>query len=336
MAFLFVILSLFLGLSSQAVTLTNNSSSYIVYDIDSHSTIEGSGIDARSLVASTTKILTAVVALEEYDILSILEVKTEDTIIEGSKVYIQAGERITVLDAVYGLMLRSGNDLANLLARSHPKGYDYFINRMNDVCKRVGMKNSLFKNPSGLDSIDENISTAYDMAILMEYALKNEYFKAISSAHSYKATTLDGKVYSWQNKDKSVLYDERFICGKTGYTKKSGRILVNYAEAYSRRVVIVTINDSNDWANHKAYLNRLSKYVEYKLIKKGIYKIAEEKYIIEVPSDIKIPMLKSNRDSYNLVLYIGNKCYLYVYLNDLFISRYEVKLVNIGGNNEAI
>lgn len=322
------ILSFFLEiltiLSLSIVSRATNSNSFIIYDVNTNAVINGNNINERALIASTTKILTAIITIENTDIMSTVEVLKEDTLIEGSKVYLRENEHFTVLDILHGLMLRSGNDCANLLARTHHSGYQNFISLMNKKCQELGMSNSIFKNPSGLDSQDENYSTAYDMALLMSYAIKNEYFKEISSKHSYTAKSIEGTSYFWANKDKSVLSDERFICGKTGYTKASGRILVNYAKAYSRDVIIVTINDSNDWINHKTYLNSLEKYVDYDIIKKGIYQVKDTSYIVNIKKDIKIPLLKTMKNSYTYIIYIGNKSYLYVYLHDLFINRYEV------------
>ncbi len=302
-----------------------NISSYIVYDINSKSVLKGNNIDEKALIASTTKILTALVALENMDIMRSLEIKKEDTLIEGSKVYLKEGEHIALIDVLYGLMLRSGNDCANLIARSYRGGYNDFIHLMNEKAKTIGMKNSNFMNPSGLDTLEENISTAYDMALLMAESIKNEYFLEIASTHSYSASTKEGSHYYWYNKDKSLTSDERFIAGKTGYTKKCGRTLVNYAKAYSREVIIVTINDGNDWQNHKSYLNSLNQYVTYTILSKGRYKI--EDYIIEINNDIKIPILKDRKDEYYYILYLGKKTYLDIYLEKQFIIRYEVNLV---------
>lgn len=302
----------------------SNISSYIVFDVHSRTVLEGKNIHNKALIASTTKILTALVALESSDIMSVLEVKKEDTLIEGSKVYLQEGEHFLLIDIVYGLMLRSGNDCANLLARTYKGGYNAFMEAMNEKAKDLGMKNSNFENPSGLDELDENISTAYDMALLMSGAMKNEYFKEVASTHKYSTTSKEGRHYSWQNKDKSLFSDSRFIAGKTGYTKKSGRILVNYASAYARDVVIVTINDSADWTNHKLYLKNLESYVIYTILKKGTYQIAG--YLVKIDNDIKIPMLKEKKNDYRYILYIGKKTYLHLYLDKLFISTYEVKI----------
>lgn len=303
-----------------------NSKSYVVYDCNTQSVIMGDNINEVSLIASTTKILTCIVALENADIYKKILITKEDTLIEGSKVYVCEGETYTLLDLLYGLMLRSGNDCANAIARCAVDDYDKFIYLMNEKCKELGMKNSSFENPSGLDNENENRSTAYEMALLMSYSMNNEYFKEIASSHDKYISSLEGKKYYLKNKDKSVLNDERFIAGKTGYTKKSGRILVNYASAYSRNVVIVTINDSNDWQNHQKYLNSLEKYVDYNIISQGQYQISGQNIYIEVPKDIKIPILKTESDKYTYILDINNN-YLEIYYNGLFICKYSVKIM---------
>lgn len=316
------ILLLLISCSVAKMTYGANPKSYIVYDVNTGVVLTGSNINEPSLIASTTKILTALVALENMDIMQKVEVSSEDVKMEGSKVYFIEGQHLLLVDAIYGLMLRSGNDCANLIARSYKEGYHAFIALMNEKAKELGMKNSLFMNPSGLDEVDNNISTAYDMALLMSKAIKNEYFITIASAHTYQFQTLEGKKYHFVNKDKSVTSDERFIAGKTGYTKKSGRILVNYAKAYEREVVIVTINDGNDFNNHKIYLENLKSYISYTILKKGRYKI--EDYIVTINEDIKIPLLKERKNDYYYILKIAHQSTLGIYLDDSFIYEFKV------------
>lgn len=321
--FLFVILTI---LVSTTVVNASNESSYIIYDVNTQAVIEGKNYEKTALIASTSKILTAIVALENRDLFDLVKIEYSDTQIEGSKLYIKEGESFTVLDLLYGLMLRSGNDCANALARSYVGGYDEFITLMNDKCKELGMINSIFENPSGLDCQNENHSTAYDMAKLMAYAVKNDFFRQIASTHETRIKSQEGTTYYLKNKDKSVLSDERFICGKTGYTKRSGRILVNYARAYSRNVVIVTINDPNDWQNHKAFLNSLEKYIDYNILYKGRYRVPDNDMIIELLDDIKIPLIKNEKNNYYYVIDVNNNM-LEVYYNGLIIIRCKINIV---------
>ena len=316
----FVIISLFKISTLNAY----NPHSYIVYDSQNKQVLAGENIDTISLIASTTKILTAIVAIENGNLFDSYVANKDDCNMEGSKVYLKEGESYFLYDLLYGLMLRSGNDCANIIARNVCE-YKLFIQLMNKKCRELKMKNSTFENPSGLDTLNENRSTAYDMAILMSYAMENEIFREISSKHSYRASSIEGTYYFWKNKDKSIIYDERFIAGKTGYTKKSGRVLVNYAETNDKSLVIVTINDSNDWSNHKKYLDKYSKVEKCIILREGIYKI--ENYKIEIENLIKIYGLKDSKKRINYKLLIKDKSYLLIYFDDLYIKTCEVKLI---------
>lgn len=217
-------------------------------------------------------------------------------------------------------MLRSGNDCANALARSYKDGYQAFIELMNDKCKELGLINSVFENPSGLDSKNENYSTAYDMARLMAYAMKNEYFYNIASTHEIRIKSQEGTTFYLKNKDKSMLTDERFIAGKTGYTKASKRVLVNFASKDGLDVVIVTINDSNDWQNHKYYLDNALSLKLKLVLRKGTYYIEESEYKMEIKKDIYV---YANNISY--VIDFKRKI-LYLYDDTLKIKSIKIEL----------
>lgn len=320
---LFLLNTLALLLALPSIVLAKNASSYIVYDVKKELVIEGKGYDEPSLIASTTKILTAIVAIENRNLYELVKITEEDTKIEGSKVYLGLNEHFTVLELLYGLMLRSGNDCANALARSYKNGYEAFIRLMNDKCKELGLTNSVFENPTGLDSDNANYSTAYDMARLMAYAMKNEYFYTVASTHEIKIRSMEGTTFYLKNKDKSILADERFIAGKTGFTIKSKRVLVNYASVDGLDLVIVTINDPNDWQNHKRYLeNALS--LKFKLVlRKGVYYINGSDYKIELKEDIYAY-------ASNLSYVIDSKRkMLYLYDGELKIKALSVELAKI-------
>lgn len=297
-------------------------SSYIVYDVNTKTVIDGQNYNEISLVASTTKILTAIVAIENMPLYDKIKIIKEDTQIEGSKVYLKENEHYTVLDLLYGLMLRSGNDCANALARSYKYGYNSFIELMNNKCKEINMTSSVFQNPSGLDGDTENKSTSYDMALLMSYAMENEYFYKISSTHEIKIKSFEGTTFYLQNKDKLLFSDDRFIAGKTGYTKSSKRVLVNYASYLGKNIVIVTINDSNDWQNHKKYLDKALNMKLYTVLNKGIYNINGHDFSLEIDDDIKCYYAN------NISFYLDIKEeILYLYYNDNKILSKEVKII---------
>lgn len=317
---LFLLNSLVLLLTLPMISYAKNESSYVVYDVKNEVVIDGKNYNEPSLIASTTKILTAIITMENRELYELVKINEEDTKIEGSKVYLTLNEHFTVIELLYGLMLRSGNDCANALARSYKDGYQAFIELMNDKCKELGLINSVFENPSGLDSKNENYSTAYDMARLMAYAMKNEYFYNIASTHEIRIKSQEGTTFYLKNKDKSMLTDERFIAGKTGYTKASKRVLVNFASKDGLDVVIVTINDSNDWQNHKCYLDNALSLKLKLVLRKGTYYIEESEYKMEIEKDIYV---YANNISY--VIDFKRKI-LYLYDDILKIKSIKIEL----------
>ena len=195
-------------------------------------------------IASTTKIMTALVALEQAEPDDTVTV-TREHMTEGSSMYLKPGETVRVEELLYGLMLCSGNDAALALADCCG-GLDAFVQAMNEKAAALGMKDTSFANPNGLD--DENhYSTARDMAVLAAYAAKDPTFRRICST---RTATVGGRTMTNHNKLLSQV--EGCIGMKTGYTKAAGRTLVSCAERQGRRLVAVTLCDGNDWADHKA------------------------------------------------------------------------------------
>lgn len=194
-------------------------------------------------IASTTKIMTALVALERAKLTDTITV-TASHMVEGSSMYLKPGETVTVEELLYGLMLCSGNDAALALADCCG-GLDAFVQAMNEKAAALGMKDTSFANPNGLD--DENhYSTAQDMAVLAAYAAEDPTFRRICSN---KTATVGGR--SMTNHNKLLRQIEGCIGMKTGYTKAAGRTLVSCAERQGRRLVAVTLCDGNDWVDHK-------------------------------------------------------------------------------------
>ncbi|WP_100010755.1 D-alanyl-D-alanine carboxypeptidase family protein [Lentibacillus sediminis] len=201
----------------------------------------------KQLIASITKIMTAIIAIESGKMHELATTSENAVYTEGSSIYLEQGEKMTIEDLVYGLMLRSGNDAAVTISEHIGGSLDGFVHLMNQKASWLGMTNTHFENPHGLDA-DEHYSTAYDMAILMRYAMNNEKFREITGSSSYLS---ENRSYSWQNKNKLVtqLYDHS-TGGKTGFTRKSGRTLVSSAEKDDMKLVAVTLNASDDWRDH--------------------------------------------------------------------------------------
>ena len=220
--------------------------------------------DRQSLIASTTKIMTALIICEQCNVLDRMRVPKEAVGIEGSSMYLREGEVLTLQELLYGLMLRSGNDAAVALAIYCGGTVEGFAELMNDKARQLGMLNTHFVNPSGLDSPD-HYSTARDLAILAAYAMENPIFARTVSAKSVTAANR-----SLRNHNKLLWQVEGADGVKTGYTKAAGRILVSSATRSGRRLIAVTINAPNDWADHKSMLdNGFADYSVRKLITKG-------------------------------------------------------------------
>ncbi|WP_067728216.1 D-alanyl-D-alanine carboxypeptidase family protein [Oceanobacillus damuensis] len=201
----------------------------------------------KANIASITKIMTAIIAIESGKLDEKVSASRKAINTEGSSIYLEQGEKILLEDLIYGLMLRSGNDAAVAIAEHVGGSEEGFVFLMNEKAKWLGMTNSHFDNPHGLDS-ETHYSSAYDMAMLMRYAMENELFKKISGTETYKS---DNRSYSWQNKNKLLTqFYEYCTGGKTGYTKQTGRTLVSTAEKDGMELIAVTLDAPDDWRDH--------------------------------------------------------------------------------------
>lgn len=220
--------------------------------------------DVRSLIASTTKIMTALVVSEQCNVLDRMAIPKEAVGIEGSSIYLQEGEILTIQELLYGLMLHSGNDAAVALAIYCGGTVEGFAELMNDKAHRLGLKNTHFVNPHGLDAPD-HYSTAEDLAVLAAYAMENPIFARTVSA---KTVTIGQRCLRNHNK---LLWRVEGADGvKTGFTKAAGRILVSSAARSGRRIVAVTINAPDDWNDHITLLEQgFSQFTPKMLVSAG-------------------------------------------------------------------
>ena len=222
--------------------------------------------DERSLIASTTKIMTALIVCEQCNVLDRMRIPKEAVGIEGSSMYLQEGEVLTLQELLYGLMLSSGNDAAVALAIYCGGTVEGFAELMNDKARNLGLRNTHFENPNGLDS-PGHYSTARDLGILSAYAMENPIFRKTVSTK----TLMLGQRYL-TNHNKLLWRVEGAEGVKTGYTRAAGRILVSSATRNDRRILAVTIDAPDDWNDHASLLEAgFSRYSVQRIVTKGQY-----------------------------------------------------------------
>lgn len=228
----------------------SNAESSILMEVESKRILYGQNIDEVHLTASIAKIMTAIVAIENGDLNQLCLVDQETVNQVGSSIYLTVGDRIKLIDLLYGLMLRSGNDAAYLIAKSVAGDVTNFVKMMNDKAKVLKMTSSVFNNPSGLDEDTCNYSTARDMAILMAYNLHNDVFRKIAGTKSYRCTTANDNTYVFSNKHRLVQAGKA-TGGKTGYTKLAKRTLVTSFKKQDMELVVVSFNCGDDFNLHQ-------------------------------------------------------------------------------------
>ena len=213
-----------------------STSAEIAMELTTGTVLEEYNAGAQLPMASTTKIMTAIIIIEDCDLDEVITVPNEAVGAEGSSIYLKRDEQIDIRDLLYGLMLRSGNDCAAALAIHHSGSLEKFAEIMNERAKEMGANSTNFKNPSGLPD-SEHYTTAKDLCIITCNAMQNETFRQIVSTKNYT-----GKFRSYSNKNK-MLYNYEGANGvKTGYTVKAGRCLVSSAERDGMTVVCVVLN----------------------------------------------------------------------------------------------
>ena len=247
-AVFFLIVQLLGMCTCRASAVSTSATSAILVDAESGRVLYEQNADAKMLIASTTKIMTALVAIREGDPSDLVTVSREAAYTEGSSMYLKVGEKLTLETLLYGLMLCSGNDAAVAIAEHVGGSVEGFVRLMNETAKDLGMTQSSFANPNGLDDA-LHYSTARDMARLACAAMDDPTLVRIASTRS---VTLGGRTMTNHNKLLSMM--EGCIGLKTGYTRAAGRTLVSCAERGGQRLVVVTLQDGNDWVDHQTLL----------------------------------------------------------------------------------
>lgn len=251
------------SVSASSAILMEQESGRVLFEKDAY---------IKRRIASITKIMTAILAIESGKLDKKVKVSENAVRTEGSSIYLKPGEEIKLEDLVYGLMLRSGNDSAVAIAEYVGGSLDGFVYLMNQKAEEIGMTGTNFSNPHGLDDHEEHYSTAYDMAILTRYAMMNDTYKKIAGTkvhHAPNPTEKWDRV--WRNKNRLLteLY-EYTTGGKTGYTKRAKRTLVSTATKDDLDLIAVTLNDSNDWDDHiNMYETAFKSYKMAEIIEEG-------------------------------------------------------------------
>ena len=285
-----------------------NTSSEIVMEASTNRVLYANHIYEKKYMASTTKILTAIVVIENCDLTETVEVGAKTVGIEGSSIYLEAGEKLTVKDLLYGLMLRSGNDCAETLAVHCAGSIEKFAELMNETAEKIGAKNSHFVNPHGLHD-DNHYTTAYDLALISCYAIKNKDFKEIVSTQNVKIPFSTHNTFRYlTNKNKMLKEFDGATGIKTGFTKKAGRCLVSSCNRGGMELISVVLNCGPMFERSKILLqNGFDDYKMYNLVESDNI-IAfiptgnpEEKRGVYIKEDVIVPLTESEQKSVEIV-----------------------------------
>ena len=245
----------FILLPRSAFALDISAKGYVLLEADSTHIVCGKNEHTRLPMASTTKIMTALVVLENAELDDIVTIEPCMVGIEGSSIYIHPGERLTVEELLYALLLESANDASVALAIHVSGSVDSFADLMNEKAKEMGLTNTHFTNPHGLDNVD-HYTTPYELGIIATQALKNEIFAKIVSTKSITIPLNNGEGTRVLVNHNRLLRSYDGATGiKTGYTKHCGRCLVSSATRNGVTLVCVTLNAPNDWQAHKELLD---------------------------------------------------------------------------------
>ena len=286
------------------VYATNTST--IVMDVDSGRILYQNNAYEKKLIASTTKIMTFVVAYEYAKDFLDVYVEAGDEVLKmyGTSIYLSYHEKMLLRDLLYGLMLRSGNDAAVVIANFVGGSDEGFVKLMNKKAKAIGMNNTIFNNPHGLDEKTQYYSTAYDMALLSSYANKIPFYQQVTSTKYYNVQT-EVKAYNWTNRNKTVFTLPDLVSGKTGYTPSAGRCLVTSAKRDNLHLTIVSLNDANHYENHRVlYDEMFKKYKNHLILSKDNFDLQKNNMYIK--KDMYYPLTSSEKDSVNVKLVIND------------------------------
>lgn len=308
------LLIIFLVVFSSSIVNSENmmlsAESYILIEEDSGRILTSHNKDKIMPMASTTKIMTALIALEKGNLDDRVLIDRESIGIEGSSIYLREKETISLKDLLYGLMLRSGNDAALAIGNHISGSQEEFVKLMNTKAQAIGAHNTNFVNPHGL-SHEDHYSTAYDLALITREAFKNKTFREIVASKTYQADREDNSYFV--NKNKTLWEYDKGDGVKTGYTIRSGRCLVSSASKHNMRLIAVSLNAS-DWFkdNYKLFdygFNNFQKKLVYDknhFLKSIEVENAREKLNIKTEKDFSYPLKKKEKEKIKIKLNIDN------------------------------
>lgn len=268
--------------------------SYVVISSDGTVIEEKESHQVQS-VASISKIMTALVVLEHSELNEIVTISEEACHQVGSSIYLKPNQQVTLITLLHGLMLRSGNDAAYALAEHVGGSVEAFVLMMNEKAAMLGMKDTTFRNPSGLDEEDGgNQSTCYDMALCMKAAMENDVFRKIVSTMNYH-----GELGVWKNKNRLLSEYDACNGGKTGYTMNSGKTLVTSAQVGDSESIVVSFRESEYFDLHKAkHIAFFDQYQEYLILDEGVYKTQGIEFRVDQP--FKLLVEKSKQEPFDI------------------------------------
>lgn len=240
--------------ASQAAFLKQLSSDNLVaLDLNSHATLLSQGETVLNYPASTTKLMTALVAIDHYQLDQVLEVKAE-AFTQGTVVGLKIGEKITVKNLLYGLLIQSGNDAAFVLANNYPGGYPKFVEAMNQKAQDLHLSQTHFDNPSGLDQ-DNHQTTAWDLAILADEVLKHDLLKEIVSTKTITIGDQSAKIEHLLINTNELLDDQEIFGVKTGTTPLAQEVLITLVKKQNQQILIVVMDSRDRYADTKKIIN---------------------------------------------------------------------------------
>lgn len=302
---LIFLLLLCIMIPKNVFAFNDTSRSSIVMDIDSGRILYQKNANEKRLVASITKIMTATIALEKGNLNDVFVAGDEVLKMYGTNIYLEKGEEMKLQDLLYGLLLRSGNDAAVVIANNICSNEKEFVKLMNKKALEIGMTGTTYMNSHGLDEETKNYSTAHDMALLSSYIYRtSKEYRKITKTYKYEVQS-NNKSYLWYNRNKFLKQYDYATGGKNGYTPSAGKTLVTTAEKYGLRLTAVTLKDANQYETHANLYDYLfEKYKGYTIVDKNNFEIKNNFYKdnLYLKKSFKYPLMEEEKSKIKTIV----------------------------------